>query len=255
MTLIARKMKVGAMIEIIPAIDVIEGKAVRLAQGDFSQKTVYSENPLEIARQFEDAGIRRLHIVDLDGARAGKVTNLAVLEKIAGNTDLIVDFGGGIKTRDDAQAVFDAGAEMISVGSIAVKSPKVLEDFIAEFSGERILLGADVRDKKIAINGWQTATEIELIPFLREWLAKGIRQAFCTDIAKDGLLQGTSTEIYAEISRALPDFKLIASGGVSRIEDFDALEKAGCSAAIVGKAIYEGRISLGDLSEYLKNAG
>lgn len=243
------------MIEIIPAIDVIEGKAVRLAQGDFSRKTVYGENPLEIARQFEDAGIRRLHIVDLDGARNGKVTNLAVLEKIAAETNLIVDFGGGIKTRTDAEAVFDAGAQMISVGSIAVKSPEVLEGFIAEFGGEKVLLGADVRDKKIAVNGWQTATEIELIAFLREWSSKGIRQAFCTDIAKDGLLQGASTDIYAEISLALPDLKLIASGGVSRIEDFDALEKAGCRAAIVGKAIYEGRITLEGLSDYIKNAG
>ena len=243
------------MIEIIPAIDVIEGKAVRLAQGDFSQKTVYSENPLEIARQFEDAGIRRLHIVDLDGARNGKVTNLAVLEKIAANTDLIVDFGGGIKTGTDAQAVFSAGAQLISVGSVAVKSPEILEDFIAEFGGDKILLGADVRDKKIAINGWQTATEIELISFLREWTAKGVRQAFCTDIAKDGLLQGASTELYKEISNALPDLKLIASGGVSRIEDFDALEKAGCRAAIVGKAIYEGKITFEDLSNYTKNAG
>ena len=243
------------MIEIIPAIDVIEGKAVRLAQGDFSQKTVYSENPLEIARQFEEAGIRRLHIVDLDGARNGKVTNLAVLETIAANTELIVDFGGGIKTLADAQAVFDAGAKLISVGSVAVKSPDVLDSFLGEFGGERILLGADVREKKIAINGWQTATEIELIAFLREWFDKGIRRAFCTDIAKDGLLQGASTEIYAEISRALPDLKLIASGGVSRIEDFEALEKAGCDAAIVGKAIYEGKITLEDLSNYNKNAG
>jgi phosphoribosylformimino-5-aminoimidazole carboxamide ribotide isomerase len=243
------------MIEIIPAIDVIEGKAVRLAQGDFSQKTVYSENPLEIAQKFENAGIRRLHIVDLDGARNGKVTNLAVLEKIAANTGLTVDFGGGIKTRADAQVVFGAGAKLISVGSIAVKSPEVLEDFIAEFGGDKILLGADVKDKKIAINGWQTATKIELVSFLREWFAKGIRRAFCTDIAKDGLLQGASTEIYAEISRALPDLKLIASGGVSRIEDFDSLEKAGCRAAIIGKAIYEGKITLEDLRNYTKNAG
>jgi len=243
------------MIEIIPAIDVIEGKAVRLAQGNFSQKTVYSENPLEIARQFEEAGVRRLHIVDLDGARYGKVKNLPVLEKIAANTGLIIDFGGGIKMRADAQAVFDAGARLISLGSIAVKSPEILEDFITEFGGGKILLGADVRNKKIAINGWQTTTEIELISFLREWFAKGIRQAFCTDIAKDGLLQGASTEIYAEISLALPDLKLIASGGVSRIEDFDALEKAGCDAAIVGKAIYEGKITLCDLSNYTKNAG
>lgn len=241
------------MIEIIPAIDIIEGKAVRLSQGDFSQKTVYSENPLEIARQFEDAGIRRLHIVDLDGAKTGKVTNLAVLERIAADTDLIVDFGGGIKTKQDAQAIFDAGAQMISVGSIAVKSPEVLESFIAEFGGDRILLGADVKDKKIAVNGWQTRTEIELIAFLGEWFAKGIRQAFCTDIAKDGLLQGASVELYREISGALPDLKLIASGGVTRIEDFARLEKAGCSAAIVGKAIYEGKITLEQLKRRCEN--
>lgn len=238
------------MIEIIPAIDVIEGKAVRLAQGDFRQKTVYGENPLKIAEEFADAGVRRLHIVDLDGARNGAVTNLAVLETIAANTDLIVDFGGGIKTLRNARAVFDAGARMISIGSIAVKSPQVLESFVSEFGGDKILLGADVRDKKIAVNGWQTTTDIELIAFLREWFAKGIRQAFCTDIAKDGLLQGASAEIYREISRALPDLKLIASGGVSRIEDLDELEKSGCAAAIVGKAIYEGKISLEDLKNY-----
>lgn len=239
------------MIEIIPAIDLIDGCAVRLSQGDFAQKKVYNENPVEVARQFEAIGLKRLHIVDLDGAKSGAVVNLAVLEKIASETNLTIDFGGGIKTREDAKAVFDAGAAMVSIGSLAVKSPEVLESFIKDFGGERIMLGADVKDKKIAINGWQTKTEIELLDFLRDWFGKGIGRAFCTDIAKDGLLQGASTELYKEIHAALPELKLIASGGVSSIEDVAEIENSGCAGVIVGKAIYEGRISLKQLQEFI----
>lgn len=235
------------MIEVILAIDLIDGKCVRLSQGDFAQKTVYSENPLKVAKQFEAAGFKRLHVVDLDGARTGKIVNLKVLETIAAATDLIIDFGGGVKTREDAQMVFDAGAQILTVGSIAVKAPETLFEFLQEFGGERILIGADVKNNKIAINGWQTETEIEIVPFLASWLEKGARQFFCTDISRDGRLAGAATDLYREIKRALPELKLIASGGVSEIGDLAALEKAGCAGAIVGKAIYENRITLEQL--------
>lgn len=236
------------MIEIIPAIDLIEGKCVRLSQGDFARKTVYSENPLEVAQMFEDAGLRRLHIVDLDGAKNGKVTNLDVLETIAAKTRLTIDFGGGIKTDDDIKAVFGAGAAMASIGSVAVKDAAKFFAWLDEYGGERILLGADVRDKKLAINGWQTATEMEILPFLREYAARGVAQAFVTDISKDGLLEGSANELYAEILREIPSLQLIASGGVSKIEDVRKLEEIGCAGVIVGKAIYEGKISLKELT-------
>ncbi len=235
------------MIEIIPAIDLIDGKCVRLTQGDFTRGKVYHENPLNAAKEFENAGLKRLHIVDLDGAKRGKVANLKVLETIAANTNLTIDFGGGIKTGEDIKSVFDAGAAMASIGSIAVKSPETFFAWLAQFGSEKILLGADVKGKNLAINGWQTETEIEILPFLREYFAKGVTQTFVTDISKDGLLQGSSNELYAEILREIPELKLIASGGVSRIEDISELEKIGCSGVIVGKAIYEGRIKLEDL--------
>jgi len=235
------------MIEIIPAIDLIDGKCVRLVQGDFARKKIYSENPLETAKMFEDAGLKRLHIVDLDGAKCGKVTNLKVLETIAANTNLTIDFGGGIKTDEDIKAVFDAGAKMASIGSIAVKNQEKFFAWLEKYGGKKILLGADVKGKKLAINGWQTATEIEILPFLREYFAKGVMQTFVTDISKDGLLEGSANELYAEILREIPPLKLIASGGVSKIEDIETLEKIGCSGVIVGKAIYEGRIQLKDL--------
>jgi len=230
------------MIEIIPAIDLIDGKCVRLVQGDFARKKIYNENPLEVARFFEDAGLKRLHIVDLDGAKCGKVTNLKVLETIAANTNLKIDFGGGIKTDEDIKAVFDAGAEMASIGSIAVKNAEKFFAWLEKYGSEKILLGADVKDKNLAINGWQTATEIEILPFLKEYFAKGGTHAFVTDISKDGLLEGSANALYAEILREIPELKLIASGGVSKIEDVWELEKIGCSGVIVGKAIYEGRI-------------
>ncbi len=230
------------MIEIIPAIDLIDGKCVRLSQGDFAQKKIYSENPLETAKEFEAVGLKRLHIVDLDGAKNGKVANLKILETIARNTNLEIDFGGGIKTDEDINSVFDAGAKMASIGSVAVKNAEKFFDWLAKFGGEKILLGADVRDEKLAINGWQTATEIEILPFLQEYFSKGVTQTFVTDISKDGLLQGSANELYKKILREIPDIKLIASGGVSKIEDIDELEKIGCAGVIVGKAIYEGKI-------------
>jgi phosphoribosylformimino-5-aminoimidazole carboxamide ribotide isomerase len=237
------------MIEIIPAIDLIDGKCVRLAQGDFARKKIYNENPLEVARMFENAGLRRLHIVDLDGAKRGKITNLKVLEAIAANTKLTIDFGGGIKTGDDLKAIFDAGAAIASLGSVAVKDREKFFEFLERYGGEKILLGADVKGVNLAINGWQTATKIEILPFLREYYAKGVTQTFVTDISKDGVLEGSANELYAEIISEIPDLKLIASGGVSKIEDVRELEKIGCSGVIIGKAIYEGRIKLEDLTE------
>ena len=235
------------MIEIIPAIDLMDGKCVRLTQGDFAQRKIYHENPLAVAKTFEDAGLTRLHIVDLDGARRGKVANLAVLEAIARETSLTIDFGGGIKTVEDVKAVFEAGAQMASIGSIAVREAEMFFSWLDEFGGDRILLGADVKDRRLAINGWQTATEIEILPFLGEYAARGVRQCFVTDISRDGLLAGSANELYAKILREIPALRLIASGGVSRIEDIRELEKIGCAGVIVGKAIYEGRIKLEDL--------
>lgn len=238
------------MIEIIPAIDIIDGKCVRLSEGDFSRKTVYADDPAAAARRFADAGLRRLHVVDLDGARTGSPRNLAVLEQIASIDGLTVDFGGGIKTDADLERVFEAGAAIASVGSIAVKSPETLISWIERFGGERILLGADVRGEMIAVNGWQTATELAVVPFLRRWSGLGIRKAFATDISKDGMLAGPATELYQMLISAVPEIGLIASGGVRSIDDIRQLEAAGCVGVIVGKAIYEGRISVEELCEY-----
>jgi phosphoribosylformimino-5-aminoimidazole carboxamide ribotide isomerase len=237
------------MIEIIPAIDLIDGKCVRLSQGDFSRKIIYNQNPLEVAKEFEQFGVKRLHLVDLDGAKNGKVTNLSVLESIAGNTNLTIDFGGGIKSDEDIQKVFDAGASLAAIGSMAVKESKKFFGWLDKYGSDKILLGADVRDKKLAIDGWQTATELEIIPFLHVYYAKGVSQVFCTDISKDGVLEGASNELYSEILSHLPKLKLIASGGVSKIEDVYKLEKIGCSGVIIGKAIYEGRIKLEELGK------
>ncbi len=228
------------MIEIIPAIDLIDGRCVRLAQGDFDRKTVYSDDPVETARSFESQGFGRLHIVDLDGAKRGRIANLAVLERIAAATGSIIDFGGGIKTDEDIQSVFDAGAAMAAVGSVAVKAPATFFGWIEKFGAERMLLGADVRGRNLAIHGWQTETEIEVIDFLKICVGRGVVKAFVTDIAKDGLLAGPSVQLYREINEALPELELIASGGVSSRADLDLLAAAGCRAAIVGKALYEG---------------
>lgn len=235
------------MIEIIPAIDLIEGKCVRLSQGDFARRKIYNENPLEATKEFEAVGLKRLHIVDLDGAKRGKVTNLKVLETIASQTNLTIDFGGGIKTDQDIEAVFGAGAEMASIGSVAVKEPEKFFGWLEKYGGEKILLGADVRDGNLAINGWQTETDLEILLFLQNYFERGVRQAFCTDISKDGLLGGAANELYARILSRLPELKLIASGGVSCLEDILELEEIGCAGVIVGKAIYEGKIKLEEL--------
>jgi phosphoribosylformimino-5-aminoimidazole carboxamide ribotide isomerase len=243
------------MFEIIPAIDLIDGKCVRLAQGDFARKKIYDENPVEVAKTFEGFGIKRLHVVDLDGAKRGKLANVHILREIARGTDLTIDFGGGIKTDDDIQAVFEAGAGLANIGSTAVREPDKFLAWINEYGGEKILLGADVKDEKIAVNGWQTKTDLQIVPFLRTYRAKGVTQAFVTDIAKDGVLQGPSVELYRGILNALPGLKLIASGGVSSISDIEELEQIGCSGAIIGKAIYEGLINLGELIKRKYHAG
>ncbi len=237
------------MIEIIPAIDIIDGKCVRLSEGDFDRKTVYDDDPSAVAKRFADAGVRRLHVVDLDGAKRGSPKNMAVLERIAAIKELTVDFGGGIKTDEDIAAVFDAGAAIASIGSIAVKSPETLERWTARYGGERIFLGADARNRKIAVDGWQTATDIEVIPFLRKWSAAGIKRVFVTDISKDGMLAGPSTELYEQIRFELPNVELVASGGVGSRDDIYELDRLGCSGVIVGKAIYEGRIAIGELKQ------
>ncbi|AHF14875.1 1-(5-phosphoribosyl)-5-[(5-phosphoribosylamino)methylideneamino]imidazole-4-carboxamide isomerase [Niabella soli] len=238
--------------EIIPAIDIIEGKAVRLSKGDYNQKKVYNENPLEVALQFEDAGLKRLHLVDLDGAKAGAVRNWNVLETIAGKTKLAIDFSGGISSEKDVQIALDSGAAYAAIGSMAVKKPVVFQDWLTQFGVEKFILGADVLDEKIMIKGWTEATDINIFNFLKHYRTKGIQQFFCTDISKDGLLQGSSNELYKKILNEVTELKLIASGGVSSIKDLEDLKAIGCSGAIVGKAIYEGRISLKELNLFNK---
>jgi len=233
--------------EIIPAIDIIEGKCVRLTQGDYSQMKIYNEHPLEVARQFENAGIRRLHLVDLDGAKAGEVRNWKALETIAGKTSLIVDFGGGIKTAADVDIVFNSGAALATVGSIAVKDGPLFVAWLREYGAERFLLGADVKNEKIAVSGWMETTDRWVYDFISEYIDKGVRQIFCTDVSKDGLLQGPALELYKNIVGKFPELHFIASGGVSGMDDVRRLEEIGCKGVIIGKAIYEGRITLKEL--------
>ncbi|WP_121357173.1 1-(5-phosphoribosyl)-5-[(5-phosphoribosylamino)methylideneamino]imidazole-4-carboxamide isomerase [Flavisolibacter nicotianae] len=235
--------------EIIPAIDIIEGKCVRLTHGDYSQKKIYNEHPLEVARQFEDAGLRRLHLVDLDGAKAGAVKNWKVLEMIAGKTSMIVDFGGGIKSEKDVQIVFDSGAALATVGSMAVKEKETFVQWLQKWGAEKFLLGADVKGEKLTISGWLEQTEIWIYDFIEDYLQKGVKQIFCTDVAKDGALEGPSTELYKSIIKKFPDLHFIASGGVSSIDDVYQLQDIGCRGVIIGKAIYEGRIALTDLKK------
>ena len=237
--------------EIIPAIDIIDGKCVRLTQGDYAQKTIYNENPLEVAKQFEDIGIKRLHLVDLDGAKKGEVVNYKVLEKITSSTNLIVDFGGGIKTNEAIKIVFESGAAIATIGSVAVKYKELFYSWINKFGADKILLGADVKEEKIAISGWLENTNISIFDFVDENMKNGIQTIFCTDISKDGLLQGASVDLYKKIILQFPNLNLIASGGVSCLKDLDELKLIGCSSAIVGKAIYEGMISMNDLKKYI----
>jgi phosphoribosylformimino-5-aminoimidazole carboxamide ribotide isomerase len=235
--------------EIIPAIDIIDGKCVRLTQGDYEQKKIYNEHPLEVARQFEDAGLMRLHLVDLDGARAGAVKNWKVLETIAGKTSLVIDFGGGIKKEEDVQIVLNSGAALATVGSLAVKDPELFLHWLQQYGADRFLLGADVKNEKIAVGGWLETTDRWIYDFIQEYIDKGIQQVFCTDVSKDGLLQGPSLDLYRNITGKFPGLHFIASGGVSAIEDVYQLEEIGCKGVIIGKAIYEGRITLQELTK------
>jgi len=237
--------------DIIPAIDLIDAKCVRLSQGDYARKTIYNEDPLEVAREFEANGICRLHLVDLDGAKAEHIVNYQVLEQITTKTSLIVDFGGGLKTDDDLRIAFECGASMITGGSIAVKAPAVFESWINQYGGDKIILGADVKNEMIAVTGWTEDTDKDLLPFLSEYIDKGITKVICTDISKDGMLQGPSVDLYRKILAACPSLYLIASGGVSSLHDLDVLAESGLPAVIFGKAIYEGRITLKELSRYL----
>lgn len=238
------------MIEIIPAIDIIDGKCVRLSQGDYAQKTVYNNDPLEVAKAFEDNGVKRLHVVDLDGAKAQHIVNYKVLERIATCTSLVIDFGGGLKSNKDLDIAFECGAQMITGGSIAVKNPEIFLSWIEKYGADRIILGADVKDRKIAVGGWLEKSEMELIPFVSDYASKGIKKVITTDISKDGMLQGPSVSLYKEMMQELPGIYLIASGGVSHMDDIVALDEAGVPAVIFGKAIYEGKIKLSDLQRF-----
>lgn len=225
--------------EVIPAMDLIDGQCVRLRQGDFNQKKSYGPAPLAVARKFEKAGFKRLHMVDLDGARSGSPKHLHLLEKIARETSLMIDFSGGIKTDHSIQSVFDAGAEIVALGSVAVNNKSLFFSWLDRYGAQKILLGVDVREEKLAISGWTEQTDIELFPFLKEMQEAGVRQLFCTDISKDGLMEGPALALYDKISTHFPGLSLIASGGVRTPEDLRALQNAGCTGAIVGKAIYE----------------
>lgn len=236
------------MIELIPAIDIIDGKCVRLTKGDYDQKKVYNENPVEVAKEFERLGFKRLHVVDLDGAKAKHIVNVEVLKGITSETNLVVDFGGGIKSEEDLQKAFEAGAQMVTLGSIAVTDRDFTCRCIERFGAEKIVLGADVRNGKISINGWKEDSTDDLMPFLQFYAEKGIKNVLCTEISKDGTLAGPAIELYKEIMQQFPDFHLIASGGVSSNEDIEALDEAGIPAVVFGKAFYEGRIDISKLN-------
>lgn len=236
--------------EIIPAIDIIEGKCVRLTQGDYEQKKIYNEHPLEVAKQFEDAGLKRLHLVDLDGAKAGAVKNWKVLETLASKTSLIIDFGGGIKEEEDVRIVFNSGAALAAIGSLAVKNEEEFVKWLLMFGADKFLLGADVKEEKIAVSGWLEKTDIWIYDFIQKYIGHGVQQIFCTDVSKDGKLEGPSIDLYKNIITKFPELHFIASGGVSSLKDLEKLKELGCKGAIVGKAIYENRISLKELQRF-----
>ncbi|MDE5676773.1 1-(5-phosphoribosyl)-5-[(5-phosphoribosylamino)methylideneamino]imidazole-4-carboxamide isomerase [Phocaeicola sp.] len=239
------------MIELIPAIDIINGKCVRLSQGDYSTQKIYNENPVEAALQFEAHGIRRLHVVDLDGAASHHVVNYRVLEQIANRTSLVIDFGGGIKTDEDLSIAFDNGAQMVTLGSIAVKNPELFKKWLKQYGNEKIILGADVKRNRISVNGWKEESQQELMPFLNDYTQEGVFKVLCTDISRDGMLQGPSIELYQHILKEFPTMYLIASGGVSCIQDIIDLETAQIPAVVFGKALYEGRITLKELNRFM----
>lgn len=235
---------------IIPAIDIIDGKCVRLEQGDYNKISLYHKEPLEVAKRFEDAGLKRLHLVDLDGAKVGTVRNWKVLEIIAGRTSMIIDFGGGIKAAGDVEIVFNSGAAFATVGSIAVKNEEEFVKWLLKYGSEKFLLGADVKNERITISGWQEETNIWIYDFIQKFIDLGIKQIFCTDISKDGKMEGPAIDLYKNIINKFPGLFFIASGGVSCMDDLKTLEEIGCKAAIVGKAIYENRITLEQLKEF-----
>ena len=236
------------MIELIPAIDLIDGKCVRLTKGDYEQKKIYNENPVEVALEFERLGFKRLHVVDLDGAKSQHIVNIDVLREIAHKTSLTIDFGGGIKTSQDIEKAFANGAQMVTVGSIAVKQPELFMEWMERFGAERMILGADVRNGLISVNGWKEDSTEQLLPFLHKYIVKGVKNVLCTEISKDGTLSGPAIELYKEIMREYPDLHLIASGGVSSNEDIENLEVAGVPAVVFGKAFYEGKINIEKLN-------
>ena len=238
------------MIELIPAIDIINGQCVRLTKGDYDQKTVYRDSPAEVAKEFEQIGFKRLHVVDLDGAKSKHIVNSSVLRRITTETQLTVDFGGGIKTNEDIEKAFTAGASMVTIGSVAVTNPELFMGWIEKYGAERIILGADVRYGKISINGWKENSAEDLLPFLRKYIDAGVRNVLCTEISKDGTLSGPAISLYKEMMEAYPKLHLIASGGVSSIDDIKALDSAGIPAVVFGKAIYEGKINLNELWDW-----
>jgi phosphoribosylformimino-5-aminoimidazole carboxamide ribotide isomerase len=239
------------MLKIIPAIDLIDGKCVRLTKGDYAQKKVYNENPIEVAKEFEANGIKYLHLVDLDGAKSSGIVNWKVLNQISSQTKLQIDFGGGIKSDKDLEIAFENGANQLNIGSLAVKNKELFVNWLQKYGNEKIILSADVINEEIAISGWQENSGINLFNFLDDYLKQGIKHVVCTDVSKDGTLQGTAIDLYNKILKQFPDIKLIASGGISNIEDVEELSKTTVSGVIIGKAIYESKISLKDLHKYL----
>lgn len=235
---------------IIPAIDIIEGKCVRLTQGDYAQKKVYNENPLEVAKAFQDAGLSRLHLVDLDGARAKRIVNYRILEQIATRTNLIIDFGGGLKSDEDLRIAFESGAQQVTGGTIAVKEPQIFQGWLKQHGADRIILGADFKDGQVAVSGWQEESDWALFAFLKNYRDQGVRYTISTDVSRDGLLQGSAVGVYQKIREELPDLHLIASGGIQSMQELERLRKIGCFGAIVGKAIYEQQITLQDLQRF-----
>ena len=235
--------------KLIPAIDIIDGKCVRLSKGDYDTKKIYHENPVDIAKEYEAHGIQYLHLVDLDGAKAKTIKNLKTLEMLASQTNLIIDFGGGIKTRESLESAFNAGANQVTIGSIAVEKPKLCGEWINEFGAEKVILGEDCLDRKIKTSGWLTDSDLDVLEFIQSYESKGIKEVICTDISKDGMLEGPSFELYKEILKQ-SEIALIASGGISSLQDLEDLKKIGCSGAIIGKAIYEGKISLQELQKF-----
>ena len=236
---------------IIPAIDIINGKCVRLSKGDYATKIIYNENPLEVAKMFEAHGVKHLHLVDLDGAKASHIVNHKVLESIASNTNLSIDFGGGLKSDDDLRIAFESGANQITGGSIAVKNPSTFKSWLQKFGANKIILGADALDEKVAVNGWQEESKEALIPFIQNYMKEGVSYVICTDISKDGMLQGPSFELYQKILETTPKIKLIASGGISTYDELPRLAEMGCEGTIVGKAIYEHKISMKQIEQFI----